>query len=100
LFPGDLEFITKTKDDISDIIYDYDEQAISMHDMMQSRDAEYDFDKIDFVFIDTDITNVMPWHSDWEKIAIFLKNCIKANKCVFGSTVVFNTLIYLSSLGD
>ncbi|CDW74881.1 UNKNOWN [Stylonychia lemnae] len=68
------------------------------NDKIKSKSEEY-FDKIDFIFIDGDSLNYMPWHSDNEQIRLLVKNCIKSNKCVFGSHVLFSTLIYLKSLG-
>ena len=67
--------------------------------MLEKYNAEEFFDKIDFVFIDSDYTQFIPWKDSNIYVLILIKNCIQTKKCLFGTNIVFNTLIYLTITG-
>ena len=70
------------------------------HQESEEERSEEFFDKLDFVFIDGDQLSFCPWLVEYDQVRLLIKNCIKTNKCLFGSHIVFQTLIYLKSLGS
>eukprot|EP00347_Sterkiella_histriomuscorum_P017057 403350827 len=98
-----IEFIVRDKANLKDFLIDYDDLEQEMknfkEDKVQDKSEEY-FDKLDFIIIDSDYTSFCPWHTDYDQVRLLIKNCLKANKCLLGSHVVFNTIVYLKSMGS
>ena len=99
LLPDNIDVIVRKANELSDVTFDYDRSMNELYLAQQYQSAETLFDKIDFVFVDSDYTNYMPWHLDNEPFVTLMKNCMRSRKCVFGSHAVFNTVIYLQTLG-
>jgi hypothetical protein len=109
---GEIEFLVRKPTELSDLVCDHDvfqnlhptrpgetvnhKEGKSQKSVFGSVLARKMFDRLDFVFIDSDSkSSFAPWQEDMDTLMILIKNCLRTNKCVFGSNVVFNSLIFL-----
>ena len=87
----DIELTARTSDTLDDMIYDPNLGYID-------KACVPSFDKIDFVFVIGDGTQ-MPWSPSMRKLFVLVKMCFVCDKCLFGTAIVAHMIGYICSTG-